>query len=540
MTLSPQLVAATIQDDPDLAKSVQDLVASHPDAAEVMTRLLNYFKSKHTDAKRPKQDQGIAQYFSKGASSSSASATMESSSTTLTTAAKTAADIGPSIYTTIPLSFLHPVRKKLVLSLCKQDIALVSPTNATEIVCSAPYESLYRVIAVPFLERTTKQTALILFFKHSGGISTSSKDAIWAVPLADDGKDFALQFHEQHKLLAGLSEDLRSSTSAVKTPIPFVSPATAATSNKRPDQLLTSILSYFLQKANPKDYPTSVDIIPNPTPAFPNFSAHLKSNQGTIYLLPTGILFAFRKPILFLRAEAMEAVGIHSVLSRTFDFEVVMRNDADVVTLEDLEGIPAENKEGKRAIGFGMVDTKEFARMEEWIKKAGIRDRSLSEDLKAKDKAPTTTSKKRERTADGSGDENESEAGQNVSSSQKDGTKSKKQREALDDDDDDDEDQDFAPESDDDIMEEYDSDAEGSDSDADVKDVASRERGKTEEDADEEDLGDEDSDEDEDEDEDDEEEDDEEEEEEEEEEEGKGEDAGSQGEDEEVDELMDD
>ncbi|KAI8603561.1 histone chaperone Rttp106-like-domain-containing protein, partial [Dissophora ornata] len=199
-------------------------------------------------------------------------------------------------------------------------------------------------------------------------------------------------------------------------------------------------------------------------------SAHLKSNQGTIYLLPTGILFAFRKPILFLRAEAMEAVGIHSVLSRTFDFEVVMRNDADVVTLEDLEGIPAENKEGKRAIGFGMVDTKEFARMEEWIKKAGIRDRSLSEDLKAKDKAPTTTSKKRERTADGSGDENESEA----------------------------------------------------------------------EDADEEDLGDEDSDEDEDEDEDDEEEDDEEEEEEEEEEEGKGEDAGSQGEDEEVDELMDD
>ncbi|KAF9353504.1 hypothetical protein BGX26_008730 [Mortierella sp. AD094] len=476
MTLSPQLIAATIQDDSSLAKDVQDLVASHPDATAVITRLLTYFQTKQAaaDAKRPKPDQGIAQYFTKGNGSVGTPSTAASPSTPSLVASPTPptttlADVGPAIYSTSPLSFLHPVRKKLVLSLHQRDIALVSSTNASEIVCSAPYGSLYRVIAVPFLERTTKQTALILFFKHAGINTKSSKDSIWAVPLADDGKDFSLEFHSQHKQLAGLSEDLRSSSSTILPPVPFVSPSTAATSNKRPDHILISVLSYFLRRFNPTQYSSSVDIIPNPSPPHPNFSAHLKSNQGTIYLLPTGILFAFRKPILFLRSAAIEAVGVHSVMTRTFDFEVVMDSTNGVSTSEDLEGVPAETKsDPRRAVGFGMVDTKEFGRMEDWIKKAGIRDRSLSEDLKAKDKAPsstlTTGSKKRERTADG---EDQSDSGSQVASSQQDGvtTSKKKKQEAFDDDDDDEEDQDFAPESDDELMEEYDSDAEGSDSD---------------------------------------------------------------------------
>ncbi|KAG0308508.1 hypothetical protein BGZ98_007777 [Dissophora globulifera] len=509
MTLSPQLIAATIPDDPDLAKSVQDLVKTSPESAPVITRLLAYFQTKQGAASVPahghiiqqqsKQSQGIAQFFNRGGAPTTTSTLSAPASTSVSP--RTSADIGPAIYTTSALSFLHPVRKKLVLSLHSKDIALTTATPAAstpEIICSAPYKSLYRVIAVPFLERTTKQTALLLFFRHSDAL-VAAKDAIWVVPLPDDGKDFTLHFHEQHRQLAGLSEDLRSPSSSTKPPIPL-------SNGKRPDSLLISILSHFLQTSNPTfSSDGTVDIIQNPSPAYPNFLAHLKSNQGTIYLLPTGILFAFRKPILFLRSESIEAVGVHSVLSRTFDFEVVMRQDPTVVTAEDLEGVPAENKDGRRAVGFGMVDTKEFARMEEWIKKAGIRDRSLSEDLKAKDKAPVSatgaSSKKRERTADGGGegvDGNDSEGGgSQVSVSQRnDGTKAKKQRGTVqggDDDEDDDEDDDFAPESDDEIMEEYDSDAVGSDSDGGEENVPVR-RKKVDSDDEGEVLGDEDSD----------------------------------------------
>ncbi|KAF9907741.1 hypothetical protein BX616_000342 [Lobosporangium transversale] len=542
MTLSPQLVTATIQDDKDLAKAVQDLVTTYPDTAGVMTRLLTYFQIKQSGSPS-KPVQGIAQYFNR--TPSEATTTGSNISTAVATApAKlntTIEDIGPAIYSTSPQSFLHPIRKKLVLSFHQRDLALISAannTNNTEIICSAPYESLYRVIAVPFLERTTKQTALILFFKHSGISTGSSKDAVWAVPLADDGKDFTLEFHKQHQQLVGLEDDLRSmsaDSSVVATnkkkqtpPIPFI------TGSKRPDPIIISILSYFLHRSNPTNYNSSaIDIIASRTQAYPNFSAHLKSNQGTMYLLPTGILFAFRKPILFMRSAVIEAIGFHSVTSRTFDMEIVMDNTSGNATTEDLEGVPQETKgDNRRVVGFSMIDTKEFGQVEEWIKKAGIRDRSLSADLKAKDKGPTTasssaSSKKRERAAD---DDDLMSESASQSSQQSEANTKKKQRgiaagagagaaagatisaNPLDDDDDDEDDEDFAPESEDEIMEEYDSDAEGSDSDNENgEDVSTTNKKKSkkqqvveeddEEDLEEESLG-EDTDEDEDEDED--------------------------------------
>ncbi|KAG9322416.1 hypothetical protein KVV02_003742 [Mortierella alpina] len=521
MTFSPQLVAATIRDDPDLAHSVQDLVAAHPDTAPVMARLLVYIQNQwasssgEPDAKRQRLDSALT-------SSSSLAAI------TPTVAAPPQPDLGPEIYSTTPLSFLHPVRKKVILSFHQSDLALVSATNSSDILCRAPYHLIHRVISVPFLERTKKQTAVIIFFKHSP--ITPAKDAIWAVPVSDDGKDMTLQFLDQHKHLAGLDHDLRSPSNPHKPPVP-------CSSQNRPDQILVSLLSYFIHRANPAAYSTSVDVIPNPPSPYPHFTAHLKSNSATIYLLPTGILFAFRKPLLFLRSNAIEAVGVHSVMSRTFDFEVVMDPKA---APEDLEGVPLDSKDGRRVVGFGMVDTKEFARMEDWIKKAGIRDRSLSEDLKAKDKAPVSSAthagsganaKKRERTADDDDDID----GHNVE-----GGATKAVRGSREEDDDDEEDEDFAPESDDEIMEEYDSAAEGSESDGDVKEWPLKmRRRRVEEKADEslgeESLGD-DSDEDEDEEE--EEEDDEEGEEDEEEEPSHG--HGGEFEDEEVDELQDD
>ncbi|KAG0292343.1 hypothetical protein BGZ96_004303 [Linnemannia gamsii] len=489
MPLPQKLVAAAIPDDQDLATAVQAIVKTHPDISPTITRLLTYIQTKQnntsssSNASSAKPAQGIAQFFNKPAASNT------TTSTTITTATGAAggaivpdAPIGPPIYSTNPLSFLHPARKKFVLSLHKSHIALVSATSATDIVFKAPYESLYRVVAVPFLERATKQTALILFFRHSAfAAGGSAKDAIWAVPLPDDGKDFSLHVHASQLGLVGLSQDLRITTlSKEQPPLAFVNPPTVTGPTKRPDHIFLSVLSYFLKHSDISKTGNVMDrIIPNPTPAYPNFSAHLKSNQGTIYLLPTGILFAFRKPILFLRAAAIEAVGIHSVLTRTFDFEIVMDtttlssdgngsggrdNGKDESrrgsTVEDLEGIPPENKDGRRAIGFGMVDTKEFARMEEWIKKAGIRDRSMSEDLKAKDKAPVVagSGKKRERAADsGDGEEEEGGSAQKAAKGEHEG--------GADEDSDDEDDDDFAPESDDELMEEYDSNAEGSDSD---------------------------------------------------------------------------
>ncbi|KAG0083046.1 hypothetical protein BGZ92_011135 [Podila epicladia] len=440
-----------IQEDKDLSKSVKDMVASHPDTAPVVARLLEFMQVKITKASAsdPKRQGGIAQFFSKTTATSSSSpastpsipSTPENTSSSIPQS-KQQQSLGPAVYTSAPLSFLHPVRKKLVLAFTATELALVSATSASstipasDIVARAPYDAVHRVVAVPFLERATKHTAVLIFFKHAK--ISNTKDAIWAVPLADDGKDFALTFHSANKQLAGLTDDLTKPDTATKTPITI-------TNHKRPDQLLIATLSYLLQRsAGPALY-ASIDMAPLPAgSSYPNFPAHLKSNQGTIYLLPTGMLFAFRKPVLFLPTRSIEAVGIHSVLSRTFDFEVVM--DTAVATVEDLDGMPPVGKDGRVCVGFGMVDTKFFAKMEEWITKSGIRDRSMSEDLKAKDKAPSASKK---RAA-----EDEDEEGQEGAVSQ---GKKRQQTEANDDDDsDDEEDEDFAPESEDEVMEEYD------------------------------------------------------------------------------------
>ncbi|KAG0350719.1 hypothetical protein BG005_009755 [Podila minutissima] len=482
MELTSALMS-TIQEDKDLSKSVKDMVASHPDTAPVVARLLEFIQAKITKASAsdPKRQGGIAQFFSKTTATSSSASTPSIPSTPDNTSSSIPPTtqqqpLGPVVYTSAPLSFLHPVRKKLVLAFTATELALVSATSdsstipASDIVVRAPFDAVHRVVAVPFLERATKHTAILIFFKHAK--ISNIKDAIWAVPLADDGKDFALTFHSANKQLAGLTEDLTKPDAATKTPI-------AITNHKRPDQLLIATLSYLLQRSVGPSLYASIDMIPLPTgPSYPNFPAHLKSNQGTIYLLPTGMLFAFRKPVLYLPTRSIEAVGIHSVLSRTFDFEVVM--DRAVATVEDLDGMPPVGKDGRTCVGFGMVETKVFGKMEEWITKSGIRDRSMSEDLKAKDKAPSSASKKRAA-------EDEDEEGQEGAVSQ---GKKRQQTEANgDDDSDDEEDEDFAPESEDEVMEEYDENYGNSESEGEGGQGTSKVAKHVEQDDDEVDLG---------------------------------------------------
>ncbi|KAF9978459.1 hypothetical protein BGZ73_002355 [Actinomortierella ambigua] len=495
---------ASLIDDQSLAAAVNALAQSSPEADQVLTRLLTHFQHKlqqqqqqygsslgEPNAKRMRLD------GSTPLSSSSPSSPASSIHTTSATATSSSApvwplpaskDLGPAIYSTAPLSFLHPLRKKLALKFHQRELALVQSPTATSpaevVLAAAPWTSLYRVVAVPFLERATKQTAVLLFFRHEA--VPTPKDAIWAVTMADDGKDFALTCATEHLGLLDLTVDLREKVAS-----------------KKPDALLVAIITRCLEVNNNLDNSNhgGYEIVASQSPPLPNFSAHLKSSQGTIYLLPKGILFAFKKPIIYLPANKIDAIGFHSIVSRTFDFEIVVSEDA---TPEDCEGVPPVNastaavssggnsntsnnisnsshltkQQPRRTIGFGMVDTKEFAKLEEWIKRSGIRDRSMSEDLKAKDKAPIS-SKKRERVAEDEGGENEDdqddEAGNDVKKTATNGVKLDKgkgkavqQQRHEEESDDDEDDEDFAPESEDeDMVEEYDSEAIGSDQDED-------------------------------------------------------------------------
>ncbi|KAJ5585221.1 uncharacterized protein N7459_005021 [Penicillium hispanicum] len=95
------------------------------------------------------------------------------------------------------------------------------------------------------------------------------------------------------------------------------------------------------------------------------------SKEGYLFLLSTGILFAFKKPLLFFSFDTIDSVSYTSVLQRTFNLNVLARprNGSEEDTLE---------------FEFSMIDQADFSGIDTYIKRHGLQDASLAEARRAK------------------------------------------------------------------------------------------------------------------------------------------------------------
>jgi hypothetical protein len=100
------------------------------------------------------------------------------------------------------------------------------------------------------------------------------------------------------------------------------------------------------------------------------------SKDGYLFFLPRGILWAFKKPLIFVPHERIVAVSYTSVLQRTFDLCVEIRRD-------DGEG-EGQGEEGGLEIEFAMLDQEDFAGIDAYVKRYGLLDRSMAEQRRAK------------------------------------------------------------------------------------------------------------------------------------------------------------
>lgn len=113
-------------------------------------------------------------------------------------------------------------------------------------------------------------------------------------------------------------------------------------------------------------------------PQRPNEKAvHVKafrgSKDGYLFFLPTGIVWGFKKPLLFLPHERIAAVSYTSVLQRTFNLAV----EVDV-------RVEGQEEEGAEEFEFSMLDQEDFAGIDEFVKRHGLQDKSMAEQRKAK------------------------------------------------------------------------------------------------------------------------------------------------------------
>jgi hypothetical protein len=90
---------------------------------------------------------------------------------------------------------------------------------------------------------------------------------------------------------------------------------------------------------------------------------------GYLFFLGPGILWAFKKPILFLPFHNIVSISYTSVLQRTFNLAVVAREQRSSAEIE---------------IEFGMVDQDDFAGIDAYVKRHGLHDASLAQSRRAK------------------------------------------------------------------------------------------------------------------------------------------------------------
>lgn len=92
---------------------------------------------------------------------------------------------------------------------------------------------------------------------------------------------------------------------------------------------------------------------------------------GYLFLLSTGILFAFKKPLLFFSFDTIESVSYTSVLQRTFNLNILAR---------PRNGSEEDNMEYE----FSMIDQADYSGIDGYIKRHGLQDASLAEARRAK------------------------------------------------------------------------------------------------------------------------------------------------------------
>lgn len=101
-------------------------------------------------------------------------------------------------------------------------------------------------------------------------------------------------------------------------------------------------------------------------PSF-HVECHRGTKEGTLYFLPDHIIFGFKKPILIFNSSEIESITYSSITRLTFNVTLVTKKE------EKFE--------------FIMIDQNEYAKIDEYVKRKQVKDKSMSEELKAKSKS---------------------------------------------------------------------------------------------------------------------------------------------------------
>ncbi|CAG8196069.1 unnamed protein product [Penicillium salamii] len=252
------------------------------------------------------------------------------------------------------VSFATPQRKKLTLEITAGHQYLRARNQATkEIEFGVSMDKIKHALCLPVPEKTQKQFNFCIIPEYADGITPPPEGTTTSEAMV-----FTIADGPAKAAFSGDGQQINQA------------PGETA------DVLLCKILNENMRRCNvvrpdDKQFVSAMPEAHRKGEKAYHVKAFRGSKEGYLFLLSTGILFAFKKPLLFFSFDTIDSVSYTSVLQRTFNLNVMARPTG---------GSEEDNQEFE----FSMIDQADFSGIDTYIKRHGLQDASLADARRAK------------------------------------------------------------------------------------------------------------------------------------------------------------
>ncbi|KAI9697539.1 MAG: hypothetical protein M1820_007738 [Bogoriella megaspora] len=254
----------------------------------------------------------------------------------------------PAFFTLKDVGFQLPQRKKATFKISLDGIKILDQTNG-EIIMEVASPDIEQIFCLPQPEKQQRQSNFLIIPRGGEGFSSSKDQILFVLPEAAVKNEGDATF--------------------VPSALPVGIPSTSLGRDENIDKMMTSYLNIII---NPYKKQVIVPDASEFTSAIPQAhrrgepALYAKANRGSkdgyLFLLPSGMVFGFKKPVLYIDLSKVTAVSYTNILSRTFNMVVT------IMTGED----------GSEDVEFGMIDQQEYAGIDGWVRKHGLDDQSMA------------------------------------------------------------------------------------------------------------------------------------------------------------------
>ncbi|EED23825.1 negative regulator of DNA transposition (Rtt106), putative [Talaromyces stipitatus ATCC 10500] len=248
------------------------------------------------------------------------------------------------------VSFAVPQRKKLTLEMTAAGGYLRARNQTSkEIEFGIPVKNIQHILCLPVPEKAQRQTNFCIIPKYGDGVTPVLENA--SVP---DQMVFTIADGPAKAAFTGAGQRVESDENGEVLLRRWLNDTVGHTKVIRPDDREFVSATPEAHRKGEKAY---------------HVKAHRGSKDGYLFFLSTGILFGFKKPLVFFSFDNIESVSYTSVLQRTFNLNISTRVD--------------ETQEPQE-FEFSMIDQADYAGIDAYIKNHQLQDASLAEARRAK------------------------------------------------------------------------------------------------------------------------------------------------------------